>query len=225
MEETTKNIVYFASCGEVNTQSVLILARENAKQLGIRKVILASETGRSALHALEIFQDASVSIIVITHFPAFTDGPKGKIPIGLKRPEYAERMATLVARGVKIIQGSLPFAPPSRYLQWDIPTPEGILDGTLELFGAGTKIAIQASIMATDAGEVDDGEEIISCAGTYKGLDTALVVRGTYSMNFFKEFEIHEIIARPRCRVRQLSEDKYENWKGNLDQYYDVLNH
>jgi hypothetical protein len=220
MEGVARNIVYFTSCGEINTQSVLMFARVFAKQLGIRKVILASETGRSALQATEIFQGTSVKIIVITHFPAFTDGPNGKIPIGLKRPEYAKRMATLIEQGVTIVQGSLPFAPPSRYLQWDNPTPEGILDKTLELFGAGTKIAIQASIMATDAGEVDDGEEIISCAGTYKGLDTALVVRGTYSMNFFKEFEVHEIIARPRCRVRQVSESKFENWKGDLNKYY-----
>ena len=220
MEGVARNIVYFTSCGEINTQSVLMFARVFAKQLGIRKVILASETGRSALQAMEIFQGTSVKIIVITHFPAFTDEPNGKIPIGLKRPEYAKRMATLIEQGVTIVQGSLPFAPPSRYLQWDNPTPEGILDKTLELFGAGTKIAIQASIMATDAGEVDDGEEIISCAGTYKGLDTALVVRGTYSMNFFKEFEVHEIIARPRCRVRQVSESKFENWKGDLNKYY-----
>jgi hypothetical protein len=67
---------------------------------------------------------------------------------------------------------------------------------------------------------VSEGEEIISCAGTYKGLDTALVVRATYSMNFFRDFEVSEIIARPRCRVKKLPEYRNENWKGDLNQYY-----
>jgi hypothetical protein len=221
MEQITQKIVYFSYCGEINTQPVLQLARDRAQELAIRKVILASETGRSALEAVEIFRGSDLRLIVITHHPATTIGPKGKIPIGLRRPEYADMLATLIEQGAKIIQGTLPLAPPSRFIQWDAPTPEGMLDKTLELFGAGTKIAIEASIMATDAGEVDEGEEIISCAGTYKGLDTALVVRATYSMNFFKEFEIHEIIAKPRRRVRQLSECEFENWKGNLEKYYD----
>jgi len=37
--------------------------------------------------------------------------------------------------------------------------------------------------MATDAGELDEGEEVVSCAGTYKGLDTALIVKTAYSIN------------------------------------------
>jgi hypothetical protein len=220
VEQITQKIVYFSYCGEINTQPVLQLARDRAQELAIRKVILASETGRSALEAVEIFRGSDLRLIVITHYPATTIGPKGKIPIGLRRPEYADRLATLIEQGAKIIQGTLPLTPPSRFIQWDAPTPEGMLDKILELFGAGTKIAIEASIMATDAGEVDEGEEIISCAGTYKGLDTALVIRATYSMNFFKDFEIHETIARPRCRVRQLSECEFENWKGDLEKYY-----
>jgi hypothetical protein len=88
------------------------------------------------------------------------------------------------------------------------------------MFGAGTKIAIEAALMATDAGELDEAEEIISCAGTFKGLDTALVVRTAYSMNFFRDFEVREIIAKPRYRVRNLPEYEQENWKGDLDKYY-----
>lgn len=160
------------------------------------------------------------STIVVTHYPATTWGPQGDIPIGLKREEHSQVFEELVAGGAKIVQSSRPFAPPSRSIQWDTPTPEGMVDRTLELFGAGTKIAIEVAVMATDAGEVTEGEEIISCAGTFKGLDTALVVRAAYSMSFFKEFEVREIIAKPRYRVRELPEYQYENWKGDLDKYY-----
>jgi hypothetical protein len=223
MDFTTKNITYFTCCGEINTQIVLQLARERALELDIKKIVVASETGRSALRAMEIIRGSDILLIVVTHYPATTIGPKGKIPIGLKRPGYAARLKTLQEYGAKIVQGTRPFAPPSRSIKWDDPTPEGMVDKTLELFGAGTKIAIEITLMATDAGAVADGEEIIACAGTYKGLDTALVVQTTHSMNFFSDFEIREIIARPRCRVKNHPEYGYENWKGDLDQYYEGI--
>jgi hypothetical protein len=216
----TRNISYFTYCGEVNTKTVLQLARDRAQECDIKVVVVASETGRSALKALEVFQEMDVRILVVTHYPATTWGPKGEIPIGLNQEVYATTRKMLIDSGVRIIQSTRPFAPPSRSINWDALTPEGMVDKTLELLGAGTKIAIEVSIIATDAGDLKEGEEIISCAGTFKGLDTALVVRATYSMNFFKDFEIHEIIARPRFRVRKLPEYEFENWKGNLDQYY-----
>ena len=223
MEEIERKTVYFRHCGEVNTERVLQAARERCEETNINKVVIASETGRSAIKALQVFKGTKIGIIVVTHYPAETWGPKGNIPIGLKRKEYAENLKRLVENGCKIVQGTRPFAPPSRSISWEQPTPEGIIDKTLEIFGAGTKIAIEAAVMATDAGEVEEGEEVVACAGTYKGLDTALVVKTAYSMNFFKSFEVKEIVAKPLCRVKKLPEFKYENWKGSLEDYYSQL--
>jgi len=211
--------MYFRYCGEINTEKVLHMVKRRCKETGINKVVIASETGRSALKALDVLGKKS-KIIVVTHFPAATWGPKGKIPIGLKRKEYKETLKKLTENGVKIVQATRPLAPPSRYIGWNYPTPEGVIDKTLELFGAGTKIAVEVVVMATDAGEVDEGEELVSCAGTFKGLDTALIVRTAYSMNFFKEFEVREIVAKPVCRVKKLPEHKYRDWKGELNEYY-----
>jgi len=199
------------------------LAKLYCENSNIDKIVIASETGKSAVRALDIFRGTNVKIIVVTHYPAETWGPKGNIPIGLKRNEYSKNLKKLEEYGCRIVQGTRPFAPPSRSIYWEHPTPEGIIDRVLEIFGAGTKIAIEAAIMATDAGEVDEGEEIVSCAGTYKGLDTALVVKTAYSMNFFKNFEVKEIIAKPLCRVKELPEYKYEKWKGDIDSYYTQL--
>ncbi|MEM3696211.1 MAG: pyruvate kinase alpha/beta domain-containing protein [Candidatus Bathyarchaeia archaeon] len=221
MEDAVEKIItYFRYCGEANTGKVLQKAKSRCEETGINKVVIASETGKSAMKALTVFKGTKIKLIVVTHYPAKTWGPKGDILIGLKRKEYAETLRRLEENGVRIVQGTRPFAPPTRSINWEYPTPEGIIDKTLEIFGAGTKIAIEAAVMATDAGEVDAGEEIVSCAGTYKGLDTALVVKTTYSGSFFKEFEVREIIAKPICRVKELPEYKYENWKGNLEQYY-----
>jgi hypothetical protein len=223
MEEVETKIVYFRYCGELNTERVLRAAKARCEETNIKKVIIASETGRSAIKALDIFKETNVKIIVVTHYPAETWGPKGNIPIGLRRKEYAENLKKLEENGCKIIQGTRPFAPPSRSAYWEHPTPEGIIDKTLEIFGAGTKIAIEAALIAADSGEVNEGEEVVSCAGTYKGLDTALIVKAAYSMNFFKEFEVREIIAKPLCRVKRLPEFKCEDWKGNLEDYYSQL--
>ncbi|MEM0172257.1 MAG: pyruvate kinase alpha/beta domain-containing protein [Thermoproteota archaeon] len=223
MVDVERKVTYFEYCGEVNTEKVLFLAKLFCENSNISKIVIASETGKSAVRALDIFRGTNVKIIVVTHYPAETWGPKGNIPIGLKRNEYSKNLKKLEEYGCRIVQGTRPFAPPSRSIYWEHPTPEGIIDRVLEIFGAGTKIAIEAAIMATDAGEVDEGEEIVSCAGTYKGLDTALVVKTAYSMKFFKNFEVKEIIAKPLCRVKELPEYKYEKWKGDIDSYYAQL--
>ncbi|MEW5866376.1 MAG: hypothetical protein AB1774_05885 [Bacillota bacterium] len=124
--------------------------------------------------------------------------------MGDVQEEYSDIRDLLLKNGARIIQGSRPLAPPSRTIKWEYPTPEAIMDKTLEVFGAGAKIAIEAAVMATDTGAVNEGDEIISCAGTYKGLDTALVVRTAFSGSFFRAFEVREIVAKPRCRVREL---------------------
>jgi hypothetical protein len=221
VEFVERSAYYFKYCGEVNTEKLLEVVKSRCVNLGPNTVVIASETGRSAVKAVEVFKGTKVKIVVVTHYPATTWGPKGEIPIGLKHEKYANNLRKLLDNGVKIIQGTRPFVPPSRSIGWIYPTPEGIIDKTLELFGAGTKIAIEVAVIATDAGEIDEGEEIISCAGTFKGLDTALLVKTAYSMNFFKEFEVREIIAKPSCRVKKFPEHTYKNWKGDLDKYYE----
>jgi len=218
---TKAEVTYFTFCGEVNTEETLRAAKRKCEELGIDKVIIASDTGRSALKALHTFKGTDVKLIVVTHYPATTWGPKGDIPIGLARDEYAAVRKSLTSDGVKIVQGTRPFGPPSRSVEWNYPTPESVIDRTLELFGAGTKIAVEIAIMATDAGEVKDGEEVVSCAGTYKGLDTALVVKVAYSMDFFSKFTVEEVVAKPRCRLKGLPEYDDPAWCGNIEQYYE----
>ena len=48
-------------------------------------------------------------------------------------------------------QGTRPFAGVGRALGWNAPVPATFVDKILELFRSGTKIAIEAAMMATDA--------------------------------------------------------------------------
>jgi len=218
--DVERRVLYFGYCGEANTDVLLARVRAWCGEAGCRRVVVASETEASALRALDALKGSGIGLVVVTHYPAKTTGPRGEIPIGLRRPEYAEALRRLEDAGVPVVQGTRPLAPPTRSLGWGYPTPPAVVDATLELFGAGTKIAVEAALMATDAGALDEGEVVASCAGTYKGLDTALAVRTAYSMNFFREFEVQEVIAKPLRRVRALPEHGHENWRGDLDRYY-----
>lgn len=90
--DVEKRITYFKYCGEANTEKVLHLAKSRCEETGINKVVIASETGRSAIKALGVFKGAKIELIVVTHYPASTWGPKGEILIGLKRKEYSETL-------------------------------------------------------------------------------------------------------------------------------------
>lgn len=218
MGDQIREVTYFEYAGETNTDRLLDLAIARAGEMGCRLVI-ASETGRSAVRALDRMKK-SLPLVVVTHYPSRTWGPNGDIPIGLQRDEYGAYRRRLEEAGATIVQGTRPFAPPSRAIQWDHPTPEGIIDKTLTLFGAGMKIAIEAVLMATDAGALVPGEEVVSCAGTFKGLDTAIVVRAAHTDAFFRELDILEIVAKPRTRVKTLPEYESPVWRGDLSQYY-----
>lgn len=218
-----KPVFYFQYRGEVNTGKVLELARQRALELDIKKMVVASETGRSALKALDVLQGTGIKLIVVTHYPSETWGPRGNIPIGLARPEYARVKRFLEKHAVTLVQGTRPFGGIGRSLGWDAPVPSTFVDKALELFGSGTKIAIEAALMASDAGVCDPGQEVVTLGGTYKGLDTALVVRTSYSGTFLSDFEVMEIIAKPRHPGRRLPEYEQEGWKGDLDQYYQPI--
>lgn len=147
MEDAERRVLYFGFCGEANTEKLLRAVRRRCGETPIGHVVVASETGRSAPRALELLDGAGVRLVVVTHHPATTWGPRGKIPIGLRREEYSDALRGLEEGGARIVQGTRPFAPPTRSIGWDFPTPEGVVDKTLEVFGAGTKIAIEVAIM------------------------------------------------------------------------------
>ena len=65
-----KNIFYFNVCGQVNTRKALELAIQRAHELKIEKLVVASETGISALKAAKMLRNSGISLIVVTSPPA-----------------------------------------------------------------------------------------------------------------------------------------------------------
>ncbi len=218
-EDLLSEVTYFGYAGETNTSKVLELARKRLHERSIGKAVIASETGRSILKAISIFQGSGCRIVAVTHSPDFSCGPKGDIPIGINRNEYERTMKQIEGAGIEVVQGARnPVSPPR--IEWTWNGMAEAVDYTLELLGSGTKVAVEATVIATEAGKVNPGEEIVAIGGTFKGLDTALVVRAAHSKEFFDEFEIREIIAKPRYNVRSQVPYSDSSWRGNIDQYY-----
>jgi hypothetical protein len=75
--------------------------------------------------------------------------------------------------------------------------PALLIADTLKLFGQGTKVAVEISIMAADAGALS-GNDIVAVGGTTKGVDTALIIRPANQSDIFTDLRIREIICKPR---------------------------
>ena len=222
---TVREAYYYKFKGEVNTGHVIKASIRRALEVGAQALIVASETGRSALKAARLLRDLGpgLRLVVVTHPPNETWGPQGKIPIGLRHPRNAKALGCLESLGAIIVQGTRPLAPPSRSLGWDQPLPETIIDRVLGMLGQGVKIAVEVSLMATDSGAVNRGDIVVSLGGTFKGLDAAIVAKTTYSYYFLKEYELLEIIAKPRHARVEFPEYQDPTWKGDLDQYYEEI--
>ncbi len=97
------------------------------------------------------------------------------------------------------------FQPPMPSLEWNDPFPKKyqglypalLIADTLKLFGQGTKVAVEISIMAADAGALS-GNDIVAIGGTIKGVDTALIIRPANQSDIFTDLRIREIICKPR---------------------------
>jgi uncharacterized protein len=62
-----RRIVYFEDRKPENTETTFQLVRERLNNFGIKKLVIASASGATALKAAEFFKDAGVKLIVVPH--------------------------------------------------------------------------------------------------------------------------------------------------------------
>jgi len=210
------------SCNDKKiTLETLILAEKRAKKLGIKSVVVASSTGESALKAAEVFENSGINLNIVT------DRAQVLLPVRTTEQAkivYGKWLRTLVEKGITERKSGLLWRPEiikelqEKGVKGVISGPEvfrgirvlerhnveTIIAKTLKLFGIGTKVAVEITLMACDHGVINEGEEVISVAGSNEGLDTALVVKSSHSDDMFypkKMFEIREIICKPRSPI------------------------
>ncbi|MBI2955138.1 MAG: hypothetical protein HYY30_12540 [Chloroflexi bacterium] len=181
--------IYFSKLSAENTDVVMKAAASRADELGIKRILVATSTGETGKKALQFFEGRR--LVAVTHSTGFHE------PNVQDMPE--ETRAELERHGVRVLTCQHAFGGVGRAVRRKFGTyqVDEIMANTLKIFGAGTKVAVEITMMATDAGLIRTDEEVISIAGTNHGCDTALVIRPANAMSFF-ELRVREVICKPR---------------------------
>jgi hypothetical protein len=180
---------YFKKPGPGNTEAVLEAVSRRARDRGIRVVLLATCSGRTAFAALEVL-DPGVKIIAVTHVTGFREPNHQELD--------RETRQELESKGISLLTCQHAFGGIGRGIRNKLSTyqVDEIIAYTLRTFGEGTKVAVELALMAADAGLVRTDEDVISIGGTGKGADTALVLQPANSFHFF-DLKIKEVICKP----------------------------
>lgn len=186
-----KKIVYFDKVGKKNTEDTLKLAKERFDELGLKKVIIATSFGDTAVKALNYFKGEE--LVVINSMYGFREPGKESM-----KPENRQKLEEI---GVKIINTTHLFASIDRSInrKYGGITITQFIAEVFKMLGEGFKVCAEMAIMAADCGGVPVDEEVMAIAGTGRGCDTAVVLVPTHSNDFFK-LQFKEIVCLPRVR-------------------------
>lgn len=186
-----REMILFEEPGVGNTRAVLEAVKERVKLLGIKKVVLATSSGDTALKAVDLLRGLEVKIIAVTLHAGIW---KTYIEPDWEKVRKAEKSGVKFLTATHVLMGNVGSAVREKF--GGLPDTE-LIAHTLYSFSQGMKVAVEIAIMAADAGLISPEEEVIAVGGTDRGADTAVVLRPAYSTNFF-DLKIREIIAMPR---------------------------
>ncbi|MBI4187603.1 MAG: hypothetical protein HY529_00155 [Chloroflexi bacterium] len=180
--------VYFDKPGYANTDEVLRIAKLRAKELGIKTVLVASNSGETAVKAAEVFK--GIKVVVVTRITGHQE-PN----VQLFTEENRRKMES---KGAVVLTGTEVFGGVSRAMRnkFKMYLLGDIIINTLRVFGTGMQVACEISMQAADAGLVRTDEDVISIGGSHRGADTAIVVKPVNSPNFF-DLRVGEILCKP----------------------------
>lgn len=163
-------ITYFEIPGKKNTEETLQIVRESALKYGVKKILLASTTGYTALLAADILKNDGVEIITV-----------GIDTYGWSQEEERRK---------ELENANLIVLPCTDYLKEDVAN-------ILRCFSQGVKVALEIAFMASNAGMIlPDTSTIIAVAGSGFGADTALLLKSVVKNNKI-EYKVNKILCMP----------------------------
>lgn len=178
--------MYWKRPGKANTEKTIERARKRAQELGLGYMVVASNSGETALKALT----QGLKLICVTHH------------VGFKEPGYdempEEMRENLEERGVSLLTTTHLLAGVDRAFRnrHQGIYPAEMIAETLRLFGQGVKVGVEISVMALDAGLIPHGERVVALGGSGEGADTAILITPEHSSYFFNT-KIHEVLCKP----------------------------
>ena len=187
-----KFITYFEKQGNDYTDELIKAVKDKLEASSdIKRLLLASATGESALKLYGAIEDFDVEIINVTHHMGFSGENESDIS--------DEMVKKLEDVGIKTYFGAHAFSGAARGVtnKYGGYSPLDIVADTLRMFSHGIKVAAEISIMAADAGLIPVGEDIIAIGGRGHGVDSAVILTPVNAKDLFN-LQFHEIIAMPK---------------------------
>jgi hypothetical protein len=189
MAFSEKKVVYFEKSGNLNTSELLRTVEEYAGKEEITDIVVASTTGSTGAAAVDVLK--GLNVVVVAHAYGFKEPGKNEM-----EEQYHDR---IMRGGGKIFAGTHALSGAERAVRKDFGTiqPLELIANVLRRMGEGTKVCVEITLMASDAGLIPINKDIIAIAGTGRGADTALRIHPANSAKFF-DLKIREVIAKPR---------------------------
>ena len=187
IEMVKREVHYFEESGSQNTSETM----KAALDLGLKYAVVASGSGTTGVKVAKEFKDSGVKVVVVTEYA-------GSVEFSEKNRKKLEKLhATIVTS----MHAFLSPAESLSKIYANYCSENTIIKDVLRRFSQGTKVATEIVMMATDAGTIPIGEDVVAIAGTGEGADTAIVIKSCHADSFFdkeKGIEFREIIALPR---------------------------
>lgn len=184
-------MVCFENAGKQNTAETIRIALERAKALGC-PIVAASTMGVTADALLTAAESAGFTgkIVIVRGCSS-----KNRSGVNLMKPETKE---ALEARGATIVTAAHALSAGERAISGGFKGayPLEIMAHTLRLFGQGTKVCVEASVMALDADAIPFGVPIVAIGGSHRGADTAAVITPSYSASILNTV-VNELLCKP----------------------------
>ncbi len=187
-----KFITYFEQEGNDYTDDLIRAVKDKLdKSPDIKRILIASSTGESALKLYGAIDDKNIEIVNVTHHMGFKEENVADIS-----DEMIDKLEDV---GIKTFIGSHAFSGAARGVtnKYGGYSPLDIVADTLRMFSHGVKVSAEISIMAADAGLIPVGEKIIAIGGRGHGVDTAVILTPVNAKDLFN-LKFHEIIAMPK---------------------------
>jgi hypothetical protein len=172
-------IRYFDKPGAANTDALIEAVNERLKAGDIKQVVVATNTGATALRAAELITVPDVRIFGVHHQSA---------QWGRHAKPDPDKLAKACELGVTFI----PDSPPVTYFR----QIQGESADTLRHLGQGVKVATEVVLMAAQTRLIEPGSLVIGVGGTGRGADAAIVCTAAIPTEIGKLF-IREVLAKP----------------------------
>lgn len=188
MSSHKKQVTYFRTAGAQNTKALLKIVKEYINKENIENILIATTTGETGAEAAKAFKGKNV--VVVTHCYGFQTPGKFELKEEFKKE--------ILANGAKIHTATHALSSAERAIRKKFGTlePLELISNTLRLMGEGTKVCVEITLMATDAGLIPADKDVVAVAGTGNGADTALRIKPANAARFF-DLRIREVIAKP----------------------------